>query len=310
MIHDKQDGPEPDGLHAGLQDAFGRLYALMAALRTPQTGCPWDLEQSFASIAPYTLEEAYEVVEAIETDDMPALCDELGDLLLQVVFHARMAEESNHFTLKDVVEGLNIKMIRRHPHVFGDQANEAHNARSQIESWEAIKALERQEKRARQQKPPEDLPKSALEGITRTLPALQRAQKLQNRAARVGFDWRDVGGVPNVEGVLDKIEEELAEVKAALSSGSKAALQDEIGDLLFSVVNLARKTDIDADAALRQANLKFETRFKAMEQRAHALQGTNSTAGPPDIKAQSPLAHYSPEALEALWQAVKQDSKA
>jgi nucleoside triphosphate diphosphatase len=287
-----------------LSEAFLRLYEIMAALRTPHTGCAWDLEQTFASIAPYTLEEAYEVVEAIQEDNMPALCDELGDLLLQVVFHARIAEESNLFSLKEVIDGLNAKMLRRHPHVFGDpEQKDIIDAQTQTIRWEAIKTLERQSKQEQQKTPSSQ---SALDGVTRTLPALQRAQKLQTRAANVGFDW------PDINGVLDKIEEEMAEVKEALAAQSLAEVQDEIGDLLFCAVNLARKAGIDADAALRQANAKFETRFKAMEALALTLAPTlaptqNNTQQAAQLQA-NPLAGYSLEGLEELWQSVKKKS--
>ncbi|MEJ7935592.1 nucleoside triphosphate pyrophosphohydrolase [Sphingobium sp. AN558] len=219
------------------------LAAVMARLRDPETGCPWDVDQDFASIAPYTIEEAYEVADAIERNDMAALRDELGDLLLQVVFHSRMAEQAGHFGLQEVIDGITAKMIRRHPHVFGQGAPRA-GGHAQ---WEAIKAAERAEK---------EPDPSALAGVAGALPALLRAEKLQKRAARTGFDW------PDVAGVVAKIHEELDEVAAAASQPER---EEEIGDLLFAVVNLARHLKVDPEAALRSGNAKFERRFRAME---------------------------------------------
>ena len=223
------------------------LASIMARLRSPNDGCPWDLEQNFASIAPYTIEEAYEVADAIERNDMDALQDELGDLLLQVVFHSQMASEQGSFDLQEVIDGICDKMIRRHPHVFGD--TDANTPSAVVANWESIKAEERSQK----------LDDSAMAGVALALPALLRAQKIQKRAARTGFDW------PDVEGAKAKIFEELKEVEAA---SSHAELIDEIGDLLFAVVNLARFHDVDAESALKQANAKFERRFRAMETRA------------------------------------------
>ena len=223
------------------------LASIMARLRSPNDGCPWDLEQNFASIAPYTIEEAYEVADAIERNDMDALQDELGDLLLQVVFHSQMASEQGSFDLQEVINGICDKMIRRHPHVFGD--TDADTPSAVVANWESIKADERSQK----------LDGSALAGVALALPALLRAQKIQKRAARTGFDW------PDVEGAKAKIFEELDEVEAA---SSHAELIDEIGDLLFAAVNLARFHDVDAESALKQANAKFERRFRAMETRA------------------------------------------
>ena len=214
------------------------LRDIMARLRDPETGCPWDIEQNFGTIAPYTIEEAYEVADAIERDDMTALRDELGDLQLQVVFHARMAEEKGAFDLKDVLDAIGAKMIRRHPHVFGDGASPG---------WEEIKAAERADS---------SNDGSALAGVAAALPALLRAEKLQKRAARTGFDW------PDPAGALAKIEEEIAEVAEARSVEHRA---EEIGDLLFAVVNWARKLGVEPEAALRSANAKFEKRFRAME---------------------------------------------
>ena len=215
-----------------------RLVAIMRRLRDPVTGCEWDRRQSFATIAPYTIEEAYEVADAIDRDDMPALVDELGDLALQVVFHAQMAEEAGLFTLDEVLDGICDKLERRHPHIFGDAAASP--------GWEAIKAAERQKK-------PDS---SALAGVAMALPALERAQKLQRRAAVTGFDW------PDPQGPRAKIDEELAELDA---ESDPAALEDELGDLLFAVVNLARHLNVDAEQALRKGNRKFEERFRAIE---------------------------------------------
>jgi nucleoside triphosphate diphosphatase len=220
------------------------LANVMARLRDPDTGCPWDIQQDFASIAPYTIEEAYEVADAIERNDMPALCDELGDLLLQVAFHSRMAEQAGHFTLQDVIDGVTEKMIRRHPHIFAEGASREHGHTQ----WEAIKAAERADRE------PDG---SALAGVAKALPALLRAEKLQKRAARTGFDW------PDTRGVVAKIEEELQEVHDAACSKEQ---REEVGDLLFAVVNLARHLKVDAEAALRDANAKFEARFRTMEE--------------------------------------------
>ena len=217
-----------------------RLVAIMARLRDPTTGCKWDVAQDFASIAPYTIEEAYEVADAIARADMADLKEELGDLLLQVVFHARMAEEADHFALPDVVAAISDKMERRHPHIFGDAANGGH------ELWEHIKSEERSAKGET----------GAVDGVAIGLPALLRAEKLQKRAARTGFDW------PDASGARAKVDEEIAEVEGATTP---AEIEDEIGDLLFSVVNWARKLGVDPEAALRGANAKFERRFRAME---------------------------------------------
>ena len=218
-----------------------RLTDIMRRLRDPRTGCEWDSVQTFATIAPYTIEEAYEVADAIAREDMEALADELGDLQLQVVFHARMAEEAGHFSLQDVIAKISEKMERRHPHIFGDAEEGGHHL------WEEIKAAERAE----------DPDKSALAGVALALPALERAQKLQKRAARTGFDW------PTIEGPKDKIAEELDEIDRARSHEER---EEEVGDLLFAVVNLARFLKIDAEEALRKANRKFEKRFRAIEQ--------------------------------------------
>ena len=246
-----------------------RLLEIMAALRTPVSGCPWDLQQDFASIAPYTLEEAYEVVDAIERGDMADLKDELGDLLLQVVFHARMAEEQGAFAFPDVVEAITRKLVRRHPHVFGDTRDlspwEVKNL------WDEIKREEKAERRAARDAmglPAEAHGTGFLGGIPGSLPALTRAQKLTARAAKVGFDW------PDAMQVIEKIHEELEEVKEASSSGERDRIEDEIGDLLFSVTNLARHFGIDPERALRRTNAKFERRFTTVE-RALRNQGRN-----------------------------------
>ncbi|QUT08241.1 nucleoside triphosphate pyrophosphohydrolase [Sphingobium phenoxybenzoativorans] len=245
------------------------LARVMARLRDPVTGCPWDIEQNFSTIAPYTIEEAYEVADAIQRDDMAALKDELGDLLLQTVFHARMAEQAGYFALQDVIENICAKMVRRHPHVFGDV--HAQDGVAAQMNWEAIKAAERAEKES---------DPSALAGVAIALPALLRAEKLQKRAARTGFDWPDTGGV------IAKIQEEIVEVETATSPAHR---EEEIGDLLFAVVNLARHHRIDPETALRGANVKFEKRFRAMEDQAGAG-----------------FAALSLDDKEKLWQAAKQ----
>jgi ATP diphosphatase len=239
---------------------IARLIEIMAALRTPERGCPWDLAQNFATIAPYTIEEAYEVADAIARGDMADLKDELGDLLLQVVFHARMAQEQGAFEFGDVVQAITEKLIRRHPHVFGEK--HAHDPQAVKGLWDEIKAQEK----AQRGRPEEN---GALTGVPVGLPALTRALKLQAKASRVGFDWND----PHA--VLRKIREETDEIEAALSGGdehAKAAAAAEVGDLLFATVNLARHLDADPEAVLRGTNQKFENRFAAIE-RALAAQG-------------------------------------
>ena len=232
-----------------------RLVEIMAKLRNPDGGCPWDLEQDFASIAPYTIEEAYEVADAIARGDMAELRDELGDLLLQVVFHARMAEEKDLFDFGSVADAISDKMVRRHPHVFAGETVESTAA--QTASWESQKAEERARKADRDGHPP-----SALDGVSVTLPAQTRAVKLARRAARVGFDW------PDAASVLAKLEEETGELRQEIEDGAAPArLEDELGDVLFSVANLARHLDIDPEAALRRTNAKFEHRFRHVERR-------------------------------------------
>lgn len=237
-----------------------KLLEVMAALRHADTGCPWDLRQDFASIAPYTVEEAYEVADAIARDDLPALQDELGDLLFQVVFHARMASELGAFDFDDVAKGIADKMLRRHPHVFGTREERATGAVAG--SWERIKAAERAEKR-----PGDGAAASVLDGIPQALPALKRAQKLGRRAATVGFDW------PDAEGPRSKLDEELAELADAAATKDSAAVSEELGDVLFAAANLARHLDIDPEQALQDANRKFARRFRHMEDRVAASGG-------------------------------------
>lgn len=265
---------------------ISRLIEIMAALRDPVSGCPWDVEQDFSSIAPYTIEEAYEVADAIARGDMDDLRDELGDLLLQVVYHARMAEEAGAFAFGDVVEAVTRKMIRRHPHVFGDDA--ARGAGMAKGMWEAIKAQERAEKRgARLARglDPEDHGKGYLDGVPLAHPALTRSLKLQEKAARVGFDWGDVSPV------LDKIEEEIAELRQAMESGDKEAAAGEFGDVLFALVNFGRHLAVDAEDALRRTNEKFRSRFHYVEA---ALKAQGRT-----------LDEASLDDMEALWRRAK-----
>ena len=260
---------------------IGRLVDIMAALRTPHTGCPWDLVQDFSTIAPYTLEEAYEVADAIARGDLADLREELGDLLLQVVFHARMAEEQDAFDFGDVVQTITAKLIRRHPHVFGDKHSQTPQAVEGL--WERIKAQEKEEKAAR--KGASD--QGALAGVPLALPALSRALKLQQKAGTVGFDWNDA------RAVLRKIREEADEIEAALDDGNAIAADAaaEVGDLLFAAVNLARHLNADPEALLRQTNQKFERRFAAIE-RALAARGKSP--------AEATLAE-----MDALWDEAK-----
>ena len=255
------------------------LLTIMARLRDRDGGCPWDIEQDFASIAPYTIEEAYEVADAIDRKNLPDLKDELGDLLLQVVFHAQMAKEQGAFDFKDVVAAICDKMTRRHPHVFAGATVE--DAEAQTLEWEAQKRREREAAG--------DADTSALAGVSRGMPEWQRAVKLQSRAARVGFDW------PHVDPVIAKLHEEIEEVRVEFSRGAvqdnQARLQDEIGDVLFVCANLARHAKVDVGAALRHANLKFERRFRSME----ALAADDGTA----------LAGLSLEQQDAYWDRSK-----
>jgi ATP diphosphatase len=237
---------------------LSRLIEIMAALRDPNGGCPWDLEQDFRSIRHYTIEEAYEVADAIEREDFADLREELGDLLLQPIYHAQMAKEAGHFDIGDVVYAITEKLIRRHPHVFGDVV--ADGAGDAQERWEAIKVRERAAKAERKG----ETEPSILDDVPQVLPALARAEKLTKRAAKVGFDW------PDLPSVRAKVEEELAEVAQAEAAGDEAGLREEIGDLLFAVANLARKAGVDPEAALRDANSKFTRRFHYVESRCRA----------------------------------------
>lgn len=268
--------PTPESLP---REPLQRLLAVMAWLRDRQHGCPWDIDQTFRTIAPYTIEEAYEVADAIEREDMPALKEELGDLLLQVVYHSQIASEAKVFGFDDVAAAIADKMVDRHPHVFGDL--DIKTADAQTVSWEARKAAERAAKGASSE------PTGALDGVARALPALMRAEKIQKRAARVGFDWATIGPV------IDKIEEELGELRAELEAGKveQAKVQDELGDVLFAVANLARHCKVDPEVALRATNDKFEKRFRYVERRL-AEHGRKP-------------AEASLEEMETLWQEAK-----
>jgi len=257
---------------------IGRLIEIMAALRDREHGCPWDIEQTFDTIVPYTIEEAYEVAEAIADDDMAALCDELGDLLLQVVYHAQLASEAGAFAFPDVVEAITRKLIRRHPHVFGNaDARAAGAAKGQ---WERIKAEEKRERGL-------EAPQGVLDAVPVAIPATMRAVKLQDKAAKVGFEW------PDSASVLAKIREEIDEVEREIAaSASRERLEAEIGDVLFAVTNLARRFDVDPDQALRRTNAKFVKRFGNIETRL-AADGRK----PQDA---------SLEEMEALWAAAKE----
>ncbi len=260
---------------------ISRLIEIMAALRTPGTGCPWDLEQDFASIVPFTIEEAYEVADAVERGDYADLTDELGDLLLQVVFHSRMAEEQGLFAFPDVVEAITQKMTRRHPHVFGDTSKLSPDEVKSL--WASIKAQEKTERAARRGGAEGN--KSLLADVPRALPALTRAVKLQAKASTVGFDWNDA------RLVLEKIKEEISECEEAIAEGDTAHVREEIGDLLFAVANLARHVDTDAEDALRGTNAKFEKRFAYIEM-------TLSKRG-------VPLKASSLEEMDNLWNEAK-----
>lgn len=281
MSKKTNDPATPDGADPASVSGpnLPRLLSIMARLRDPQTGCPWDVEQDFASIAPYTIEEAYEVAEAIELGDMEALKEELGDLLLQAVFHARMAEEEGLFAFDDVAGAIADKLVRRHPHVFGDGDHVDDRLAFSKEVWEASKAAERAAKAQ------DDAPVSVLDGVALALPALVRAEKLQKRAARIGFDW------PEPARVLDKVEEELVELRAELKGGSTDRMEDELGDLLFALANLARQLEIDPEAALRRGNAKFTRRFHHIEA---ALAAADRAPQDADLAE-----------LETLWHAAK-----
>ena len=257
------------------------LLGIVRRLRDPDQGCPWDVGQTFQSIVPHTLEEAYELADAIESDDFDQIREEAGDVLFQVLFYAQMADEKQHFNFADVVDGFSEKLIRRHPHVFSRNSTaqqETPIAVSDVsDSWEKIKRTERQRKQQ----------SGILDDIPVSLPALTRAQKIQKRASRVGFDWADVAGV------FEKLEEEICELKEALVEGEKAAIESELGDVLFCVVNLARHLDFDAETAMRGATRKFEGRFRLMEEQA--------------IASGSRLEDESVSTLEARWQTAKRD---
>ncbi len=270
----------PDDLIEDPQGGVPRLRRIMQRLRDPHTGCPWDIEQNFDTIVPYTIEEAYEVADAIARRNHADLCDELGDLLLQVVYHSQMAAENNSFTFDDVVRSIADKMVRRHPHVFGDDDRNK-SAEQQTRDWETIKAAERGGSGSRTP--------SALDGVADGLPALTRAVKLQNRAARVGFDW------PDAVHVLDKIAEETSELVAEIKSGDRAKIEEEYGDLLFVMANLARHLKIDPESALRGANRKFTRRF-------HAIEAVLAKDG--RTPKQSTL-----EEMDGLWDQAKRDER-
>ncbi|MEK1901401.1 MAG: nucleoside triphosphate pyrophosphohydrolase [Rhizobium sp.] len=264
---------------------ISRLIEIMAALRDPETGCPWDIVQNFETIKPYTIEEAYEVADAIERKDMDDLCDELGDLLLQVVFHARMAEEAGEFSFGDVVEAITRKMIRRHPHVFARSDADTPDAVKQ--QWDEIKQAEKRERTERRalRGITEDFKTGFLGSVQRSFPALTEALKLQERAAKVGFDW----SAP--EPILDKIEEEVDELRVALREGDKSKVSDELGDLIFAVVNIGRHVKADPEQALRGTNTKFRRRFNHIETVL-------------DAEGES-LEAASLERMEEIWQAAK-----
>ncbi|NKD76474.1 nucleoside triphosphate pyrophosphohydrolase [Haematospirillum sp. H1815] len=279
MSETASQGPVKDDLAP-----IDRLLAIMQRLRDPEQGCPWDLEQSWESLTRYTLEEAYEVVDAVERKDTASLRDELGDLLLQVVFYSQIATENKAFCFDDIAAGCANKMLRRHPHVFSSDSRVS-SAAEQMGVWEDIKAKERKRVQA------DKVEDSALDGISRALPAVTRALKLQGRAARVGFDWADINDV------LDKVIEEIGEVRDELDASPMIhrRLSDEIGDLLFSVINLARKVDIDPETALRQANAKFDRRFRQMES---LLRGAGKTPENSEL-----------EVMESFWAQVKSQEK-
>jgi ATP diphosphatase len=260
---------------------MSRLIEIMTKLRDPETGCAWDVAQDFSTIAPYTIEEAYEVADAIQRRDMNELKEELGDLLFQVVFHSQMAKEVGAFEIADVVDAINAKMIRRHPHVFGNE--DTRTADQQVAAWEVIKAQERAGKDK------SNGPSSALDDVALALPSLLRAEKLQKRAARVGFDWTEAGPI------FDKLTEETDEVREAIETGDPDKIEDELGDLLFVAANLSRRLNVDPEQALRRANAKFERRFRAMEALA---EGAGQDFAALDIDAQ-----------EALWQRVKHQER-
>ena len=279
-----EGAPMQDG-----SDPMARLIGVMAALRTPGSGCPWDLEQTFKTIAPYTIEEAYEVADAITREDMRDLKEELGDLLLQVVYHARMAEEKGSFTFADVAEGITEKMIRRHPHVFGSA--EARAAGAAKGFWERAKAEEKRARAAQRAAAGATDPasQSLLDAVPVSFPALPRAVKLQGEAAKVGFDW------PSLQPVFAKMKEELSELEDSVSGGERAKVEEEYGDLLFVLANVARHLEIDPEASLRAANQKFARRFRYIEEKLHA-------------RGKAP-AESDLEEMDALWNEAKVEER-
>ncbi len=262
-----------------------RLLDIMAALRQPETGCPWDVEQDFESIKPYTIEEAYEVADAIERNDPEDLCDELGDLLLQVVFHAQMADEQGLFKFDDVVMAITSKMVRRHPHVFAQ--GDAKTGKDVKIRWDEIKADEKQQRveRRRARGLPDEHKNGLLDQVSRAMPANEEALKIQKKASKVGFDWND----PNL--VLDKMEEEIAELRAEVAANNAKKIADEMGDMMFVLVNLARHLDVNPEMALRDTNTKFRNRFSYIEQELK--------------KAGTSMSDASLEVMENLWQEAK-----
>ena len=290
------DAPAVVTDNARASESLVRLLDIMAQLRTPETGCPWDLQQTMTSLTRYTIEEAYEVADAIAKQDMSDICDELGDLLFQIVFYARIAQENGDFAFADVANAISDKLIRRHPHVFSESTTSVPisdtTADTLSQQWEAIKQQERALKQARSADGVERASQveqdSILDSITGGLPALMRAQKIQKTVAKIGFDW------PDIAPVKDKIREELDEIDDALANGSHDDVEDEIGDLLFAVVNLARHCRVDADTALRRANHKFSQRFHSVE--AQAQKGPRGH-----------IDEYTLDELEAFWQRAKQE---
>ena len=273
--------------------AIDRLIAIMTMLRDKQHGCPWDLEQTIKSLLPYTLEEVYEVADAIENNDLVELEDELGDLLFQVIFYAQIAKEQGAFDFQDIATAISDKLVRRHPHVFPEGDVEQFgipqdiSAQQVVVNWEAIKELEREQKRKKGGRQAAQEVSSLLDDVPRALPAMERARKLQKRAAQVGFDWTEIAPV------LDKLKEEVAEFEEALASGNFERMSDELGDVLFAVINLARHGNIEPEVALRSANRRFETRFKWIET-ALSAQGKR-------------LKDANLEELDALWDRAKQN---
>lgn len=290
------DAPAVVTDNARASESLARLLDIMAQLRTPETGCPWDLQQTMTSLTRYTIEEAYEVADAIAKQDMSDICDELGDLLFQIVFYARIAQENGDFAFADVANAISDKLVRRHPHVFSESTTSVPSSDTTADTlsqqWEAIKQQERALKQARSADGVERASQveqdSILDSITGGLPALMRAQKIQKTVAKIGFDW------PDIAPVKDKIREELDEIDDALANGSHDDVEDEIGDLLFAVVNLARHCRVDADTALRRANHKFSQRFHSVEAQAQR--------GPREH-----IDEYTLDELEAFWQRAKQE---